>query len=148
MDAQATQMGLIGAAGGFGLTALIAGVMLALEKGRNRRLQEDVERLTALASSPQEHEYRIEMFDVLWYPNITWSPKNNEVLKTSAGVPHCKDCSQALKSSGDGKSWACPKCARTAPGTVTDIVVMDQVAEKALKYFTQRHPDIQPSAAS
>lgn len=107
--------------------------------GRLRRERDALAaRLKELESAPRRHEYRLERFDVLWFPVVTYEPASGEVLQVVAGAPHCPACAKALKAPpGDGE-WSCPGCGAKRPASVTDLAVSDSVAKQAREYFLQR----------
>lgn len=132
------------------LAALAAGLLvwaLALRRARASARADSAARereLAELKARPLEVEYRIERFDVLWYPVVTADPAARRVLKTLAGSPHCARCSVRLKSTGAERGWACPECGFHVAAALADLQVTDTVAQEALRYFLQRRKDYSP----
>jgi hypothetical protein len=96
--------------------------------------------LAAQRSAPLEREYRIELFDLAWFPLVKVDPIKNSVLEVQAGLPHCRACVTPLKPAQGSSEWACPKCGARRPSTVADLAVIDDVKKSALALFRQRHP--------
>lgn len=95
------------------------------------------EELRALKSRPERQEFRIERFDLLWYPAVTFSPGSQEIVAVSPGVPHCRACVAPLAlNSGQ---WACAQCGARHPESLGDLMVIDSVTQQALKHFEERH---------
>lgn len=134
----AADPGLAALAAAAAFFALLA-AWKARQAGRFRReLGALAARLKEIESAPRRHEYRLERFDVLWFPVVTYAPETGEVLQVVAGVPHCPRCAKPLKAPpGDGE-WSCPSCGARRPASVTDLTVADSVAKQAREYFLQR----------
>lgn len=96
--------------------------------------------LAALKSAPKEQEFRLEQYELLWFPTMTYSEKEKKILKAVVGVPHCIKCCVPIKVM-DQKEWHCPRCEKRYPASVTDLTVMDSIEALARKYFVERHPD-------
>ncbi|MFA5140630.1 MAG: hypothetical protein WC728_15485 [Elusimicrobiota bacterium] len=96
--------------------------------------------LAAQRSAPMEREYRVELFDLLWFPLVKADPAGKSVLEVQAGLPHCRACVAPLKSAQGSSEWACPKCGARRPNSVADLAVIDDVKKAALALFRQRHP--------
>lgn len=118
-------------------------VLYLVEKRRAGALAAQLRESQALAASfktaPQTFEYRVERFELIWYPLLTVSPAERAITAAAAGLPHCRNCAVAFKS--EGKDWACPKCNDRRPETVADTMVVDSVIKEAVKFFLDRHPD-------
>lgn len=131
------------------LLAIIAAAVTAfylLERtsaGRLRRRlldsEEEMIRLRTAGKGPETREYRIERFDVLWFPTVTFRSAAREADSCAAGVPHCKACVEPLTSSGGRSAWGCPKCAAQFPESLVDLATTDMVAGEAMKWFLERN---------
>ena len=108
------------------------------------RLRRALRRAAALEAGDKTVEYRIERFDILWYPVLTASPASKTVVSVKAGLPHCRKCLQALKLAEE--EWACAKCGTKYPEAVADIASLDAVAKTATGYFLERHPGYHAAA--
>ncbi|MDD5629043.1 MAG: hypothetical protein PHU21_08260 [Elusimicrobia bacterium] len=95
--------------------------------------------LDELAARPLVWEGRVELFDLLWFPEVTASPKTHRVSSVKAGLPHCRECAAPLSLVGG--EWACAGCQARRPESVADVAVTDMIAKEALRQFLQRHPD-------
>ena len=124
---------------------LIAGLLskrkISLLETRLEALRKDNEKLR---SGPQTWEYRIERFDVVWFPMLTTAPATREITQLNAGLPHCPSCVRPLGISGHDGEWACSKCQAKFAGSLADLAVTDVVNKQALRYFQERHPDYTP----
>ncbi|MEE8425435.1 MAG: hypothetical protein V3S11_06380 [Elusimicrobiota bacterium] len=134
-------------AGGAAILAFLALVLLIaflLALKRGSRLSGELaalqDEMTALKSAPKRHEYRLEQYDILWYPVLTLNEAQKKILKATAGFPYCKDCGERIKEMDGGVQWGCPKCDFRCAASVTDVVVMDSVNAKVVKFYQQRHP--------
>lgn len=107
---------------------------------RTAALEGEVRALRAKLAEPPEHEYRIEQYNVLWFPRVKAPAKQGGEPQGKPGVPHCPKCIVPLKAGEAGRDWSCPKCDFHCPASVTDVVVMDSVLEIALRYFKERPP--------
>lgn len=94
--------------------------------------------LQALRSRPRNHEFRVERFELLWFPNVSVSDQERVILGVSAGVPHCRPC--LLPLSLDRGQWACRQCAARHPESLGDLMVIDSISKQALAWFQERHP--------
>jgi len=125
----------------------VAGAFAALSlgfwmKSRTARKQADAlaAELAAIRGAPVEKEYRIEQFDVLWFPKVVFEPGSGEEARAAAGLPHCVKCVQPLKAGAGGGAWACPACGGSHPASVTDLTVTGTIEKTALRYFCERPP--------
>ncbi|MBI4056015.1 MAG: hypothetical protein HY399_00500 [Elusimicrobia bacterium] len=123
---------------GLGLLTLVLLWMKRRWKIKAVRLREELQRLK---SAPLQQEFRIERYDVLWFPVVTAAQGSREVLEIKPGVPHCKACAVPLSSPLGKKEWACSQCGSKFVGSLVDVMVTDSVAQQALKYFQERHPN-------
>ena len=55
-----------------------------------RRLLTVKDELDSLKSRPDKHEYRLERYELLWYPTVTVSPQEKTILSAAPGLPHCR----------------------------------------------------------
>jgi len=129
---------------GLGLAAfLFFAFWLVARKGNMtlaRRLEALEGRLAELKNAPGEQEYRLERHDLLWYPLLKYSPAEKKILSVTIGVPHCPGCFVQVKVAGN-KDFSCPKCAKSFPGSVVDLSVMDSMEKLVRSYFRQRRPE-------
>ncbi len=107
-------------------------------------VEEEVVRLRAAGKAPEVREYRVERFDVLWFPQVSYRSASKEVLAVGPGVPHCKACVEPLKSSGGRSEWACSRCGASFAESIVDLSSMDIVAGEALKWFLERFKGFRP----
>ena len=63
---------------------------------------------------------------------------SEKIVKATAGFPHCRSCAVRLKDMG--REWGCPECEFRCAASVIDVVVMDSINAKAVKFYQQRHP--------
>jgi hypothetical protein len=89
-------------------------------------------------NQPERAEFRIERFDLLWYPVVSASLETMRIDSVVVGVPHCGKCAVPLGLAG--KEWACARCSARHPESVTDTMATDSVAQQAVKYFQERRP--------
>ncbi|MFH1723098.1 MAG: hypothetical protein ABII00_00600 [Elusimicrobiota bacterium] len=122
------------------LFAKVRGQKAVTEPAQGRAAALEAE-LAALRAKPVEREFRIERYDVLWFPVVTSSPAEKKVLGVKSGLPHCKKCALPLKAATGSEAWSCSACGAQSPASVTDLYVSDSIAKLALQYFQQRHSD-------
>ena len=94
--------------------------------------------LQALRSKPSQQEFRMERFELIWYPVITYSASDQAILSAAPGVPHCRACILPLVL--ERGEWLCRQCASKHPESLADMLVTDSIVAQALKYFQERHP--------
>lgn len=94
--------------------------------------------LKSVLSRAEKHEYRIERFELLWFPTVTASAQTKEILAVAPGMPHCKAC--AIPLGFDRDLWTCRQCGAQHPTTLADLMVTDTIGKQALKFFQERHP--------
>jgi len=94
--------------------------------------------LKALRSRPEKHEFRVERFELLWFPTVTVSPREKTIQAVAPGVPHCKACLLPLALEKD--QWRCRQCSALHPESLGDVQVTDSISSQALQWFQQRHP--------
>lgn len=127
---------------GLGVGFLITLSLWIFEAARRRRAIARAfaaeRELGELKAAPGIHEYRIESFKVLWYPTVSYDRKTKEILSVKIGVPHCMECGVPL-AAGRGE-FSCGKCGFKAPESVVAVSIMDQITDKAKRYFQHRHP--------
>ncbi|MBI4349544.1 MAG: hypothetical protein HY553_22100 [Elusimicrobia bacterium] len=122
-----------------GLSAVAAAAYaFAYSRACRRAAQLEVES-ARLREEPKTNEYRLERFDLVWYPAVTYAERDKLVVKAASGVPHCKACVAPLSSSGKG--WKCPGCQTMRPETIADTAATDSVMKEALRFFLQRRAD-------
>lgn len=125
-----------------GVAAACAVLAAALWAARSRASQkiEALEReLEALRQAERSNEYRVERFDLAWFPFVCYREGEKLVTRAGPGVPHCKACVKPLASQ-DG-AWRCAGCGDRRPDSVADTVATDSVTVEAVRFFLQRHPD-------
>jgi hypothetical protein len=126
-----------------GAVAALMFVLLIAETARRRKLAARVQTLEAavalLEGGPKSAEFRVDRYDLLWYPKVEFSEKDKTFGKIAAGIPHCKKCVLPLKL--DGKEWVCSGCSQRRPESVADIMVMDSITKEATAFFLERHKD-------
>ncbi len=135
-------MDLPSASAGLG-SGLLIGILFSLPLYlKSRRLESALRGLEEKAQRLREacarKEYRLERFDVLWYPTVTVDPDAQQITGVSPGLPHCKKCRAALSAQNGG--WACSKCGDRRPDSLADTVITDTVTREALSYFQERNP--------
>lgn len=125
--------------------AAVAGLLLlrvlwdSWQKGRLRKRLAELEgQKQAVANGTKESEYRIERYDVLWFPAVVSSPTQKKVVQVKTGVPHCMACVLPLTMKGDS-SWSCAKCAKRFQSSLIDVMVTDSINSQAVKYFLDRN---------
>lgn len=125
--------------------ALLASVMGALwVRAASQARRDGQARLKAekalreLRERPETAEFRIERFDLLWFPVVTASVQEMMITAVNPGVPHCGKCAVPLGI--DGKEWACARCGARHPETLSDTMVLDTISQLAVKYFQERRP--------
>ncbi|MFH2202181.1 MAG: hypothetical protein ABIJ96_03620 [Elusimicrobiota bacterium] len=127
-----------------GLSLLLLLILVARRRPSDEPLKKELaglqRTLAELRGKPLEQEFRIERYELLWYPVVTYSPPEKKVLKITVGIPHCPKCCVAMKGL-DEKVWGCPQCKTTCPASVTDLSVMDSIEKLARGYFLERRPD-------
>lgn len=96
--------------------------------------------LEKLRSLPLEREFRVELFDCVWYPKVTADLKAKKVLKAAPGLPHCGQDKAPLRHNEQGEGWKCVKCGKPYP-EFADASVRDSVVHAAVAWFRERHPD-------
>lgn len=130
------------AAGGGAALLLFVWAVAATAKAKARaaRLARTEAELAELKTAPRDQEYRMERYDVLWFPVVTYKPLEKALTAVQAGSPHCPKCVKPLKA-GPGENWQCPGCGIQRPSSVVDVVVTDQIAGQAALWFLERHPD-------
>jgi len=133
------------------LIVLVIGLGVIVAKLRARTdepLREEIEalkgELRVLKGKPLEKEYRLEQFELLWFPVVTYEPAEKRILKVAAGLPYCPACTAIMKAV-DGKEWKCSRCDRRCPASVTDLTVMDTLENKVREYFIARHSEYAPA---
>ncbi|MBI4377251.1 MAG: hypothetical protein HY549_12475 [Elusimicrobia bacterium] len=101
-----------------------------------QRSQEMEKELIAIRAAAQTREFRIERFDLIWYPTVTYLPHSKRIVSIVPGAPHCRSCFAALSLKGE--FWSCPSCGRQSPGSLGDLMVMDAITKETLKHFQER----------
>lgn len=94
--------------------------------------------LKALRSRPEKHEFRVERFELVWFPTITASAQDQVISAVAPGVPHCRACMLPLVL--EHQQWRCRQCAAQHPESLGDVQVTDAITNQALQWFQQRHP--------
>lgn len=107
------------------------------KKKLRKRLVEAEGKLQASVNGNRENEYRVERYDVLWFPTVVSSPSKKQILQVKPGVPHCLTCVAPL--SMKGAQWACAKCGKSFESSLADVMVADSVNAQAVKYFLERN---------
>ena len=124
------------------LVAAFAAVMYGRALADRRRAERALEvarsELKALRSKAEIQEYRLERYDLVWYPAITYSPPDLAILSAAPGVPHCRACIVPLVL--ERGEWLCRQCAAKHPESLADLTVTDSIVNQALKWFQERHP--------
>lgn len=127
------------AAGAFALVAFALYIREASARKRaEARLAPIEAELQALKNRSEKHEFRIERFDLVWYPVVTVDPNAKTIQSAAPGVPHCKACILPLVLEKD--AWACRQCGTKHAASLADLAVTDQIVRTALQYFQERHP--------
>jgi hypothetical protein len=94
--------------------------------------------LKEMRERPETAEFRIERFELLWFPVVTASVQTMEITNVVVGVPHCGKCAVPLGL--EKGEWVCARCGARHPETLADTMVLDTVAQQAIKYFQERRP--------
>ena len=94
--------------------------------------------LQALRGRPEIHEFRLERFDLVWFPEISISSHDRMILGVTPGVPHCRGC--LIPLSLQSGNWTCRQCSGKYPESLADLSVLDSISKQALTWFQQRHP--------
>lgn len=127
------------AAGAAAVLAAAAYIKERLARVAARRRADTLEgELKALKSRPEKHEFRLERFELLWFPTVTASPQDKLIQSVAPGVPHCKAC--LLPLSLEKNEWRCRQCSAIFPESLGDVQVTDSISNQALQWFQQRHP--------
>src|SRR5436309_2777310 len=85
----------------------------------NERVRELEGELRALKKAPEKIEYRIERYELLWFPLVAASREAREVLTVVCGLPHCKTCVRPLSVSRETADWVCAECRRRYPSSLS-----------------------------
>lgn len=109
---------------------------LGAARAAEARASEAQKELSDVKAAPQQHEVRVERFDLLWYPTLTAYMMAQEIVAANAGLPHCRACVQPLTLKGQG--WVCPGCHKEYPESLADVQVTDSVIQEAVKRFLER----------
>lgn len=120
----------------FLLWAVIERVRASRLAGRAAALQAEVD---ALKSAPLKQEFRMDRFEVLWFPTVTASEAGKVVTQVVPGLPHCKSCVASLTLAAD-HSFSCGRCGAKFAASLADVFVTDSVSKDAVKFFQERHP--------
>ena len=126
--------------------ALLAAALLCSNSILRKRLK--AAQRASPADGALEKEFRLERFDVLWYPRVSYSPVSKTVAKARAGLPHCKSCVLPLSVSPSDGKWACSRCRTAYATTLADLAVVDSIEREALRYFLERNKDYQVTSAA
>lgn len=130
---------LAAAAAGVIVVSLVVVIKERLARLRSERRAVTLEaELKALKSRPEKHEFRVERFELLWFPTVTASPQDQTISSVAPGVPHCKPCLMPLAL--ERGQWRCRQCAALHPESLGDVQVTDSITSQALQWFQQRHP--------
>lgn len=109
------------------------------DKKRVQQQKQALEKqLRELKEQPERAEFRIERFDLIWYPTVTASIQTMEVTNVAVGVPHCGKCAVPLGL--DKNEWVCARCNARHPESIADSMVTDTVSKQAIQYFKERRP--------
>lgn len=100
-------------------------------------LEDELERLR---TAPRSNEYRVERFDLAWFPTVVYREGEKLVAQVSPGVPYCKGCSKPL-AARPGGGWRCGGCGDQRSDSVADTCATDSVVREGLASFLQRHPE-------
>lgn len=101
-----------------------------------KSLEADLERTR---SEPVKWEYRLERYELLWYPVVTAAPDSKKIISIAPGIPHCMKCIVPLATHGALAEWECSQCGAKHPESIVDAVVTDGIVNQALGYFKERH---------
>jgi hypothetical protein len=131
---------LAGAAGAGAVIGLLAGLVLSGRARRKAQTERDeaLGELQALRSKPGKQEFRLERFELLWFPVVTFSEKDRSILSAAPGVPHCRACLIPLALNHE--SWDCRQCGGRHAASLADTAVTDAIVNEALRFFSERHP--------
>ena len=94
--------------------------------------------LGEMKAVPGKHEYRIEQFDVLWYPTVVYDKKSFAIKEIKVGAPNCLNCGVPL--SIGAAEFSCGKCGFKCPESVVSVSIIDQLSDKTKRFFELRYP--------
>ena len=132
---------LLGAAAGAGaVVGFLLGLALAGRGRRKAQAERDAAlgELQALRSRPGKQEFRLDRYELLWFPVVTFSEQDKTILSAAPGVPHCRSCLIPLALNHE--SWDCRQCGKRNAASLADTAVTDSIVNEALRYFSERHP--------
>ena len=122
---------------------LVAALLRPRKESQNndalKRIGELERELNSLKTAPKKIEYRIERYELLWFPVVTASPQSQEVLSVVCGLPHCRSCLRPLTVSRETGDWLCAECQQRYPASLSDTMVTDGIEKDAVKYFLDRN---------
>lgn len=124
---------------GWALSFALAGRSVRAAEALIEALRAEVK---ALKDRPEVLEHRLERFSLLWFPRV--SVRGDFIEEVKVGLPHCPDCVAPLKMQGPPEEWVCLDCQKRFPGTVADTLVMDSIAQQAVKELSQRRKGLRP----
>lgn len=115
-------------------------VLFAVERVRRLSARKSVARLEAELKEARKagrtSQYRLERFDLLWFPTVVATEDNARVESVAPGLPHCKACVLPLRSRGD--QWVCPQCESKHPDSLADLMATESIRKEAVKLFEER----------
>ncbi len=125
--------------------AIVASAMCALWISAKTETRKAVEArrkaekaLRELKEQPERAEFRVERFELLWFPVVTASIQTMEITGVNPGLPHC--AKDAVPLGLDKNEWVCARCGSRHPESLADTMVLDTISDLAIKYFQERRP--------
>ena len=125
------------------ISAAVAAAAWAARSKALRRAEAAEQSAESLRAAERPNEYRVDRFDLIWFPVVSYLEAEKLVTRASPGVPYCKACVKPLASQGG--AWRCPGCSDQRPDSVVDTAATDSVMREAVRFFLQRHPDFRLS---
>lgn len=125
---------------GLAAAALVvaAGFAWAYARAKARAAALEAE-LAVVLGADRHNEYRLERFDLIWYPVVSYQEKDKVLARASPGVPFCRKCVKPLAPDDEG--WKCPGCGARSPDSIADTAATDSIVREAIRCFLQRRPD-------
>lgn len=119
-------------------------VLYSLELARRRAGRRQIERLAAALAAAElaarRREFRLDRFELIWYPNVTVSADGSRVEGVAPGLPHCRKCLLPLKI--EGEEWVCGGCHARHPGSLADQMATESIRREAVKLWEERRKSV------
>ncbi len=128
-----------------GLAVVTAGAFAWAHARARRRVAELEAELAAVKAADRSNEYRVDRFDLFWYPSVIYREAEKLLVRASPGVPFCRACVKALASqasqASQGAGWKCPGCGALSPESIADTAATDSIMREAVRFFLARRPE-------